>query len=61
MIISANVSLALQQRADALGTDVTPDVVENITYRMYENGKTFTADQYAKATLINHQAGLVIY
>ncbi len=48
------------QRADALGTDVTPDVVENITYRMYENGKAFTADQYAKATLINHQAGRVL-
>jgi amidase/6-aminohexanoate-cyclic-dimer hydrolase len=60
VIISANVSLALQQRADALGTDVTPDVVENITYRMYENGKAFTADQYAKATLINHQAGRVL-
>ena len=60
IIISANVSLALQQRADALGTEVTPDVVENITYRMFENGKAFTADQYAKATLINHQAGRVL-
>ncbi len=27
---------------------------------MYENGKAFTADQYAKATLINHQAGRVL-
>tara|TARA_Y100000590_G_scaffold136961_1_gene156770 strand:- start:32213 stop:33643 length:1431 start_codon:yes stop_codon:yes gene_type:complete len=60
IIISANVSLALEQRAEALGTEVTPDVVENITYRMYENGKTFSADQYAKATLINHQAGRVL-
>lgn len=60
VIISANVALALQQRADALGTEVTPDVVEHITYRMYENGKEFSADQYAKATLINHQAGRVL-
>ena len=60
IIISANVSLALQQRAEILGTEVTPDVVENITYRMYENGKNFSADQYAKATLINHQAGRVL-
>ena len=60
VIISANVALTLQQRADALGTEVTPDVVEHITYRMYENGKEFSADQYAKATLINHQAGRVL-
>ena len=52
--------MALQQRAEILGTEVTPDVVENITYRMYENGKNFSADQYAKATLINHQAGRVL-
>ena len=60
IIISANVALTLQQRADALGTEVTPDVVENITFRMFENGKEFSADQYAKATLINHQAGRVL-
>ena len=60
IIISANVTLALQQRAEALGIQVSPDVVEHITYRMYENGKEFSADQYAKATLINHQAGRVL-
>ena len=58
--LRVRVSLALEQRAEALGTEVTPDVVENITYRMYENGKNFSADQYAKATLINHQAGRVL-
>ena len=60
IIISANVTVALDQRAASLGSSVTPDVVENITYRMYENGKQFSSDQYAKATLANHQAGRIL-
>ncbi len=60
VIISANVTVALDQRAEATGSSVTPDVVENITYRMYENGKQFSSDQYARATLVNHQAGRVL-
>ena len=31
-----------------------------MTYRMYENGKEFSAEQYARATLANHQAGRVL-
>ena len=60
IIISANVTVALQQRAEILGTKITPESVEHITYRMYENGKEFSAEQYARATLANHQAGRVL-
>tara|TARA_B110000014_G_scaffold263155_1_gene259012 strand:+ start:158 stop:1588 length:1431 start_codon:yes stop_codon:yes gene_type:complete len=56
-IISANVALTLDMRAQQLGRSLKEGDVEHITYRMYENGKKATADQYAHATLLNHQAG----
>jgi len=56
-IISANIALTLDMRANELGRKVNDKDVEHITYRMYENGKKYTADQYVHATLVNHQAG----
>ena len=57
IIISANVALTLDMRAQQLGRELKEDDVEHITYRMYKNGKIATSDQYAHATLVNHQAG----
>ena len=59
-IISANMALTLDMRAQQLGREFKEGDVEHITYRMYENGKMATSDQYAHATLVNHQAGRVL-
>lgn len=56
-IVGANVALALEQRGEALGREITPEDVEKITWLIAEAAKSRTSIDYVKATLFIHQMG----
>jgi len=57
VIIGANVALALQQRGEALGREITQNDVENMTWLMANAAKDRTSTEYAGATLFIQQMG----
>lgn len=56
-IIGANVALALEQRAQELGRDLTRNDVENVTWLIAEAAKGRSSIDYAKGSLFMHQMG----
>ncbi|HEY5646002.1 MAG TPA: amidase family protein [Pseudomonadales bacterium] len=56
-LVVANVANNVFARAEALGVDVTPDVVEWHTLRMAEAGRQVTADRYARSINVIHATG----
>jgi len=56
-LVVANVANNIFARAEALGVDVTPDVVEWHTFRMAEAGRQVSADLYAKSINLIHATG----
>ena len=57
VIIATNTALAVKMRAEALGREVTDQDIEPGTGYLIEMVKGFDADDYARATLVNHQVG----
>jgi amidase/6-aminohexanoate-cyclic-dimer hydrolase len=56
-IINANTRTNLEARARELGRELTPEDVENITWRMAENGKTLSAADYLRSVQTIHHTG----
>ena len=56
-VIGANVALALEQRAEALGREITLNDVENVTWMIAQAAKTRTSTEYARGTLFLHEMG----
>lgn len=56
-IIGANVALALEQRAEELGRDITLNDVENITWAIAQGARARSSVDYARATLFIHKMG----
>jgi amidase/6-aminohexanoate-cyclic-dimer hydrolase len=59
-IISANLRATLDDRARALGRDLSPDDVEPVTWRMAEDGRSTGAAEYARAVRVVHATGRVV-
>jgi amidase len=56
-IVATNALLAVKMRAEKLGREVTDQDVEPSTRFLMELAASLTADDYARATLTNHQTG----
>ncbi|HJP51767.1 MAG TPA: amidase [Pseudomonadales bacterium] len=59
-IIAANTALAIKLRAEALGREVTDQDIEPSTQAIMAMAGSLSADDYARATLTNHQLGRVM-
>ena len=59
-IIAANTALAIKLRAEALGREVTNQDIEPSTQAIMAMAGSLSADDYARATLTNHQLGRVM-
>ena len=57
VIVAANVRVLIDERARALGREATRDDVENVTWLISEEGKAFTAAEYARAIKLMHGIG----
>ncbi len=58
-LVAANAALAVKMRAEALGREATEQDIEPSTRALIEMAAGLSADDYARATLINHRAGRV--
>ncbi len=56
-LIGSNTALALKQRGQELGRNVTQNDVENITWAIAERAKATSGEDYAAAVLFIHQLG----
>lgn len=59
-LVVANVANNVFARAESLGVDVTPDVVEWHTFRMAEAGRQVSADRYASSINTIHATGRLV-
>ncbi len=57
VIVAANVRVLIDDRARALGREATRDDVETVTWLIAEEGKAFTAAEYARAIKLMHGIG----
>jgi len=60
VIISANTALMVKQREELLGRAVTDQEIEPVTRMLMEFSASFNAEDYAKASQLNHMSGRVL-
>jgi len=57
IIVAANTALAVHLRAEQLGRDVTDTDIEPLTRFLISMSESISAEDYARAVLVNHQTG----
>ncbi len=56
-IVAANTALAVKMQAEQLGREVNDNDIEPLTQFLIAMARTMSAEDYARAVLLNHQAG----
>jgi Asp-tRNA(Asn)/Glu-tRNA(Gln) amidotransferase A subunit family amidase len=60
VIISANTALMVKQREESLGRTATDQDIEPVTRLLMELSGSFDAEDYAKASQLNHMTGRIL-